>query len=117
MLGHIEVVDDDNNIARVDINTLNYKERKRIEDLSKILDHIEADFDYRIVGPNHLVFARKNTSGQFHLRGLAAIYKWCVCYAVDTFDEKEVPISKLHYLPVILTQRALQAGSRKNDEQ
>lgn len=116
MLGHVEIVDDDSCIVKVDVNALNYKERKRIEDLSRILNHIEANFDYGIVGPNHLVFARKNTSGHFHLRGFAAIYKWCVCYAVDTFDEKEVPISRLHYLPAILAQRALRSGSQKHDK-
>ena len=116
MISHVQVVDDDNNTAEVNIESLSWRERKRMEDLYKILNHIEADYDYTFVGPNHLVFARKNASGRFHLRGLAAIYKWCVCYVVDTFDEKEVPICKLHYLPAILTQKALRARSQKNDD-
>lgn len=103
----VDIVDEDDNIAKIDIMSLEHKERRRIEDLYKIMADIEANFDYYAAGTNHLVVARKNASGELHLRGLSAIFKWCVCYIVDTFAEEDIPMSKLYYLPMILMRKAL----------
>lgn len=116
MLRHVDIVDEDDKITKVDINSLSNREKKRIEDLYRIFDQIEEKFNYESVGTNHLVLTRKNTGERIELCGITEIFRWCVCYVTEAFTEDCIPISRLHLLPAVLIQRALYLGSTTNDQ-